>query len=105
MPISVEVVQTDGSPAQGISVRWDDGQFVVIVCPKGIIGCAAIDVEVMEEFDIAVAIAHGTPQDPLMVPADLLPAKITGISGKARKMGIREGMTGREALTVLSQVV
>ena len=34
MPISVEGVESEGDPAEGLSVTWDDGQFVVIVCPN-----------------------------------------------------------------------
>jgi hypothetical protein len=44
----------------------------------------------MDEFDIACAIAHGTPQKPLVVPDDLLGAKITGVSKKASLMGIQK---------------
>ncbi|MBN2324170.1 MAG: DUF1805 domain-containing protein [Spirochaetes bacterium] len=102
MPISVEGVKTAGAPAQGLSVRWDDGQFVVIVLPKGIVGCAAIDVSVMEEFDMAAATAHGTPEAPLVVPDDLIAATISGVTKKARAMGITEGMSGREALELMA---
>ncbi|HUT65004.1 MAG TPA: DUF1805 domain-containing protein [Spirochaetota bacterium] len=102
MPISIEGVKTEGAPAQGLSVMWDDGQFVVIVLPKGIVGCAAIDVAVMEEFDMAVATAHGTPQAPLVVPDDLIAAKISGVTKKARAMGIREGMTGGQAVEIMA---
>jgi uncharacterized protein YunC (DUF1805 family) len=102
MPISIEGVKTRGTPAQGLSVRWDDGQFVVIVLSKGIVGCAAIDVAVMEEFDMAVATAHGTPENPLVVPDDLIAAKISGVTKKAREMGIREGMTGGQAVEIMA---
>ena len=102
MPISVEGVGSGGEPAQGLSVTWDDGQFVVIVCPKGLVACAAIDIEVMDEFDIACAIAHGSPENPLVVPEDLMGAKISGVSKKASLMGIEEGMTGKQALDIMS---
>jgi uncharacterized protein YunC (DUF1805 family) len=102
MPILVEGVRTEGAPAQGLSVQWDDGQFVVIVLPKGIVGCAAIDVSVMEEFGMAVATAHGNPEAPLVVPDDLIAATISGVTKKARAMGITEGMSGREALELMA---
>jgi uncharacterized protein YunC (DUF1805 family) len=102
MPILVEGVRTEGAPAQGLSVQWDDGQFVVIVLPKGIVGCAAIDVSVMEEFDMAVATAHGTPESPLVTADDLMEARISKLTKKAREMGIIEGMSGREALALMA---
>ena len=103
MPISIEEVETKGACAQGLSVQWDDGQFVVIVLPKGVVGCAAIDVSVMEEFDMAVAVAHGTPENPLVVPDDLLAATISSVTRKAREMGIEEGMTGRKAVEIMAK--
>lgn len=74
----------------------------MIVCPKGLLACAAIDVEVMEEFDNASAIAHRTPQKPLVEPEDLLEAKISSVTKKAYDMGIKAGMSGREAFEIMA---
>ena len=104
MPISIEGVRTKGAPAQGLSVQWDDGQFVVIVAQKGVVGCAAIDVSVLEEFDMTVATAHGTPENPLVTADDLLEARISKLTKKAREMGIAEGMSGREALDIMAGI-
>lgn len=86
----------------GLSVSWEKGQFVMIVTPKGLVSCGIVDKAVIEKFHFAVAIAHGTPELPLVTPEDLLKAKVTEVSEEAKKLGVLEGMTGREALKLLS---
>jgi len=102
MKISIESVETGGKPAQGISISWPDGQFVLILTDNGFVGCGAFDLKVMNEFNMACAIAKGTPEKPLKVPDDLLGANIVAVSEKAAKMGVKEGMSGKEALKIIA---
>ena len=53
------------------------------------------------EFGQAVAIARGTPQNPLVNPEDLLDAKIVDATPQAKRPGITIGMPGREAVELL----
>jgi uncharacterized protein YunC (DUF1805 family) len=55
------------------------------------------------EFDLAIAIAKGTPAKPLVEPEDLFQAKIVGVTPKAESYGIRVGMTGSEAVELMLQ--
>ncbi len=50
---------------------------------------------------MAIAIARGTPEHPLINPADLLTARIAAVSDAAAALGIAVGMSGQEALTRL----
>jgi uncharacterized protein YunC (DUF1805 family) len=84
--------------ATGISVRWEKGQFCLIVTGKGVVGCGIFNIDVFDEFKMAGALAKGTPERPLIEPEDLLPARISMVSSKARGLGVRKGMTGRQAL-------
>jgi uncharacterized protein YunC (DUF1805 family) len=84
--------------ATGLSVTWEKGQYVMIVGKTGLISCGIADMKAVEEFSFAFAIAHGTPELPLVTPEDLLNAKVTEISTKAQEMGVKSGMTGAEAL-------
>jgi uncharacterized protein YunC (DUF1805 family) len=84
--------------ATGISVRWEGGQFCLIATDKGLVGCGIFDIDVFEEFKMAGALAKGTPQKPLVEPEDLLPAKIVMVSRQAARLGIKKGMTGKQAL-------
>jgi uncharacterized protein YunC (DUF1805 family) len=87
--------------AIGISNRWRRGQYCTILTPAGLVGCGIYDVKTAGEFGQAVAIARGTPQNPLVEPEDLFEARIVETSEPARNLGIQVGMTGREAVELL----
>ena len=102
MPVNLTKVTTTTNQADAIAAQWNDGQFIVLVAPKGLVACGIIDFSVTEKFNFAAAIAHGTPEKPLITADDLLEAKVTEVTDKAKEYGIIEGMTGREALDLLS---
>ena len=94
-------IQFKNGCAIGISNRWKKGQYCTILTAAGMVGCGIYDVKIAGEFGQAVAIARGTPQKPLVEPEDLFEAKIVETSAPAEKLGIRPGMTGREAVELL----
>ena len=96
-------LEFQGGSAVGISNRWERGQYCSILTPAGVVGCGIYDLETAAEFDLAVAIAKGTPAKPLVEPEDLFDAKIVGATPKARSFGIEPGMTGREAVERMLQ--
>src|SRR5262245_1192291 len=87
--------------AIGISNRWRNGQYCTILTEAGLVGCGIYDMHTPGELGHAIAIARGTPQNPLVNPGDLLDAKIVDATGPAKKLGITIGMTGREAVEML----
>jgi uncharacterized protein YunC (DUF1805 family) len=84
--------------ALGISNRWRNGQYCVILTEAGLVGCGIYDMKTPAEFGQALAIAKGTPQQPLVDPEDLLDAEIVDATPQARAMGIQKGMSGRDAV-------
>jgi len=91
-------MQFAGGKALGLSQRWVGGQCCAIQTAAGIVGCGIYDLHTPAEFGQAIAIAKGTPANPLAEPEDLLEAKIVGCTPKAETFGIVLGMTGREAV-------
>jgi uncharacterized protein YunC (DUF1805 family) len=87
--------------AIGMSHRWHKGQYCSILTKAGLVGCGIYGLEIPAEFDQAIAIARGTPANPLVEPEDLLPAKIIGVTPRAASFGIKVGMTGREAVELM----
>src|SRR3954452_18793346 len=87
-----------GGTAIGLSQRWVGGQSCAIQTAAGIVGCGIYALDVPAEFGQAIAVARGTPANPLAEPEDLLEAKIVGCTPKAESLGIKAGMTGREAV-------
>ena len=93
----------DNATAIGISNRWRGGQYCSILTEVGIVGCGIYDLETSAEFGQAIAIAKGTPQNPLVQPEDLYQAKIINVTPKAKDYGIEIGMSGRQAVEQLLQ--
>jgi uncharacterized protein YunC (DUF1805 family) len=94
-------IQFQNGCAIGVSNRWQKGQYCTILTAAGLVGCGIYDVKTAAEFGQAVAIARGTPQKPLVDPEDLFDAKIVDATPRAKELGIRLGMTGREAVELL----
>jgi len=96
-------LQFDNGRAIGISNRWEQGQYCSILTRAGIVGCGIYDLQTPAEFGQAIAIAKGTPENPLVEPEDLFEAIIVGLTPKAESYGIRVGMTGKEAVELMLQ--
>jgi uncharacterized protein YunC (DUF1805 family) len=96
-------LQFENGTAIGMSHRWHKGQYCSILTEAGIVGCGIYDLKTPAEFDQAIAIAKGTPANPLCEPEDLFEAKIVGCTPKAASFGIKPGMTGRQAVELMLQ--
>ena len=96
-------MQFEHGRAIGISNRWEKGQYCSILTAAGIVGCGIYDLVTPAEFDQAIAIAKGTPANPLVEPEDLLDAHIVGLTPKAASYGITLGMSGRQAVERMLQ--
>jgi uncharacterized protein YunC (DUF1805 family) len=96
--ITQREMQFVGGTAIGLAQRWIGGQCCAIQTAAGIVGCGIYDLHTPAEFGQAIAIARGTPTQPLAEPEDLLEAKIVGCTPQAESLGIKLGMTGREAV-------
>ena len=75
MGISITPVISKSTPALGLAVSWVDSQFVMVVSEKGLVACGVVDKDVMEQAGAAIAIAPGTPENPLKTVDALLSAK------------------------------
>ena len=102
LPLTISrPIQFDNGCAIGISNRWQQGQYCSILTEAGIVGCGIYDVRTAGEFGQAIAIAKGTPENPLVNPEDLFDAKIIDLTPRAKELGIEVGMTGRQAVELL----
>ncbi len=98
--VSRELKFANGT-AIGVSNRWNKGQYCSILTEAGIVGCGIYDLETAAEFSLAIAICKGTPARPLVEPEDLYESKIVGATPQAEAMGIRKGITGKEAVELM----
>ena len=94
-------LQFQHGSAIGISNRWEKGQYCSVLTKAGIVGCGIYDLQTAAEFGQAIAIAKGTPANPLVDPEDLLDAKIVDMTPKARDLGVEIGMSGKDAVEIM----
>ena len=87
--------------ANGLSHRWQGGQYCSIMTKLGIVGCGIYSIDTPAEFGQAIAIAKGTPSQPLTDPQDLLDATIVDATPQAKSLGIEIGMSGQQAVELL----
>lgn len=99
LPYSVhKAMSFENGSAIGISNRWHQGQYCSILTKIGIVGCGIYDIETPSEFGQAIAIAKGTPENPLCEPEDLLEAIIVDLTPRAKEIGIALGDLGKQAV-------
>lgn len=81
----------------GILVRLENANLVMIVASKGFVGCGYFNLETAERVGDALAIVTDVTSFD-----DVLSAKIIKASTKAKQLGVRQGITGQQALELLS---
>lgn len=99
--ITSRTLQFEHGSAIGTSQRWHKGQYCSILTGAGIVGCGIYDLKIAAEFGMAIAIARGTPQKPLVEPEDLFEARIVDATPRAKELGVAIGMKGKEAVELL----
>ncbi|MBC7114997.1 MAG: hypothetical protein PWR09_1073 [Archaeoglobi archaeon] len=77
----------------GISIEMENSKLLIIKAEKGIIGCGFISIDAAEKFGEAVAVISGVSSI-----EEMLEKPVVKVSEKARELGIKEGMSGKEAL-------
>ncbi len=81
----------------GILVRLGNANLVMIVANNGFVACGYLNMETAEKLGDALALVTG-----VATFDDVLNAEIIKTSSKAREFAVTEGMTGKEALELLS---
>lgn len=98
------VMETEWGRCVGHRAQWNGGQYCALLTHRGIVACGAYDVECLGRAGQIVAVSRGTLEKPLVHPEDLFEARIMALTPQARDVGIREGMTGKEALRILLEL-
>ncbi len=80
----------------GIKIDMGNANLILIKADKGFIMCGYLDIETAEKLNDAACVVKGVNSF-----EDMLNAKIFKATTKAKEIGIKEGMSGREALKIL----
>ncbi len=83
--------------ATGFRIELEHASIFLIKADKGLIACSYLSIKTAERLGDALCLVSGVSSF-----EDVLEAEIQEVSSKARKYGVREGMSGQEALKILS---
>ena len=93
----MEKIILDGKEFEAWRIPTESATILLIKATHGFIGCGYFDVETANKLQEHVGIVTG-----VKTFDDMLEAQIVRCSNSAETVGIRKGMTGREALLKLS---
>ena len=89
----MDTVQLDGNTLDAITFATQNTKILVIRAARGLLGCGYISTETAAKVGDALAIVSGVSNYD-----DMLLAVVKAVSPAAEALGIRPGMTGRDAL-------
>jgi len=87
----------EGNEFTAYSIPTTNTNVLIIGAENGFLGCGYLNIEVANKVGDICAIVTG-----VKTPDDMLEAKVVAVSEAAEKLGIKEGMTGKEALVLMS---
>ena len=87
----------DGKEFMAYSIPTTNTNVLMIGAENGFLGCGYFNIEIANKVNDVCAIVTG-----VKTPDDMLDAKVVAVSTAASQMGIELGMTGKEALLLMS---
>lgn len=95
--VSLQPVDIDGRVALGVTVELPRTRLVMLTTDRGYIMCGALDVGLLNERLADRGILAGRAVGVRTIE-DLLEKPLESVTTHAEALGIRPGMSGREAL-------
>ncbi|HOP66106.1 MAG TPA: YunC family protein [Methanoregulaceae archaeon] len=95
-------VKLKNSSGTGYIIPLGPVNLVCIVTSKGLVGCGAFDVAALATFDYPAARVRPTRSASIETIDDLLDGTIREANKNAEDLGVKTGMSGKEALDLLS---
>ncbi len=86
-------IEVNGKKITGLEVELHGAPLLLLIAPKGYVMCGYLNIETAEKLGQAAAIVTGVKSFD-----DVLCAKGVEVTTGARRLGVKEGMLGREAL-------
>ena len=90
----MDTVQLNGHTLEAVTLPTPHTKILAIRAPLGLLGCGYISPETAAKVGDALAIVSG-----VSCYDDMLQASVKAVSPAAEALGVRPGMTGRDALS------
>ncbi|SFM48443.1 YunC family protein [Methanolobus profundi] len=94
--MQIEKIELENGSAMGLSFQMQKAPLLVIRADKGFVMCGYLDLDTAGVLgDVAVKVKGVNTFD------DVLKAQVVGATPEAIDLGIKVGMTGKEALELM----
>jgi len=94
-------VQLANKQADGYVIPFRNVKIVCVITDVGMVGCGAFDVLALDSFACPAVKVKSSTSKSIATIDDLLQGTVKEANAGAGKLGIKVGMTGREALDLL----
>ncbi len=91
----MKIIEVDGEKFAGSGIDIFGAELMVIRGSRGFLACSYVNIETADRLGHAAAVVSGVKNFD-----DMLAAKVRRVSQAAAAMGVKEGMTGAEALKI-----
>lgn len=93
----MDLIEIDGKQFEGYNIATIKSNLLMIKASKGFLGCGYFDIATANRLGEAVAIVTGVKNYD-----DMLSAKVIKVSEEAKKLGLQQEITGKDALNLLN---
>jgi len=97
-----ETVFLRNSEGKGFVIALGSVNLVGVVAARGMVGCGAIDVMALDKFRYPAARVRPSSGPSISTVEDLLEGIVKDANNAAQELGVAVGMSGKEALDILS---
>ena len=94
-------VKLTNKDADGYVIPIGKANIVCVITDVGMAGCGAFDVLALDSFTYPAVKMKSSTGNAIATIDDLLAGTVKEVNKEAAKLGIKTGMTGREALDLL----
>jgi len=96
-----EKVELKNKQADGFVIPLGSLNLVGVITDIGMVGCGAFDVAALDNFSYPAARVKSAKGSAIATIEDLLEGIVKDANAGAAKLGVRAGMTGKEALDLM----
>ncbi len=94
--------ETKNGTVEGIQVKWEGFNILLVAGRKGFLGCPVFDMDAIDRYKTAAAMVESSPDNPIGNLERFPNRKIMKINKKAAELGITVGMDVMKAFELIA---
>ena len=102
MEVIKKIYPTKNGPVEGIHIKWETFNILLVAGSKGFLACPAIDVDACQRYGEASALIESTLDNPIGNLERFPNRNVTKVNDAAKALGIVEGMAVTDAFELIA---